>query len=169
MCRKHIPTFVVMRILAIDPGFDRMGVAVVEGDPSTPKYVWSTCVTPAKGEQSARLAEVQRALEVAIATYSPDRVALETLFFSVNKKSAIGVAEARGVVLATAGMHGLSVFEFSPQQVKLAVTGYGAADKKAVSQMVPKLISIPEVVRLDDELDAIALGIAALAYRYPQG
>lgn len=157
-----------MRILAIDPGFDRMGIAVLEGDPSKPTYIWSACITPAKGEQSARLAEVQSALESAVTLYSPDRIALETLFFSVNKKSAIGVAEARGVVLATAGKFGLRVSEFSPQQVKLAVTGYGAADKKAVALMVPRLISLPESVRLDDELDAIALGIAALADRYPQ-
>jgi len=158
-----------MRILAIDPGFDRMGIAVLEGDPSRPTYIWSDCVTPPKGEPSERLAVVQQAVENAIATHAPDALAIESLFFSVNKKSALGVAEARGAVLAAAGKAGLSVREYSPQQVKLAVTGYGAADKNAVMGMIPRLISLPERRRLDDELDAIAVGIAALAARYPQG
>ncbi len=157
-----------MRILAIDPGFDRMGIAVVEGDPSKPTYIWSDCVTPAKGEAAARLAAVQAAVETAISTYEPGALAIESLFFSVNKKSALGVAEARGAVLAAAGKALLPVREYSPQQVKLAVTGYGAADKNAVMSMVPRLITLPSGPRLDDELDAIALGIAALSDRYPQ-
>lgn len=155
------------RVLAIDPGFDRLGMAVVEGDPSKPVYVWSTCVIPAKGVPSERLAEVSRATEDAINTHAPDILAIESLFFSVNKKSVLGVAEARGAILAAAGRANILVREYSPQQVKLAVTGYGAADKKAVAQMVPRLLALPPRKRLDDELDAIALGIAALAERYP--
>jgi crossover junction endodeoxyribonuclease RuvC len=77
----------------------------------------------------------------------------------------MSVAEARGAVLAAAGKAGVTVQEYSPQEVKLAVTGYGASDKKAVASMIPKLISLPEKKRLDDELDAIALGIAALTRR----
>jgi crossover junction endodeoxyribonuclease RuvC len=156
-----------MRILAIDPGYDRLGIAVVEGDPSRPTYIWSTCVTPPKGEPAERLAAVQRAVEEAIQEYAPDLLAIESLFFSVNKKSALGVAEARGAILAAAGKAGLPVREYSPQQVKLSVTGYGAADKNAVMQMIPRLITLPEGPRLDDELDAIAVGIAGLAQRYP--
>lgn len=156
-----------MRILAIDPGYDRMGIAVVEGDPSKPTYIWSDCVTPPKGEQSMRLSVVAKAVEEAIREYAPDLLALESLFFSSNKKSAIGVAEARGAILAAAGHANISVREYSPQQVKLAVTGYGAADKSAVAAMVPRLLALPSGPRLDDELDAIALGIAALAARYP--
>lgn len=157
-----------MRILAIDPGFDRMGIAVVEGDPSRPTYVWSDCVTPPKGRPEERLACVYAAVSAAIDTHTPDAVAIESLFFSVNKKSALGVAEARGAVLSAAGGKGLLVREFSPQQVKLAVTGYGAAEKSAVMSMIPRLLTLPSRPRLDDELDAIAVGIAALADRYPQ-
>jgi crossover junction endodeoxyribonuclease RuvC len=153
----------VVRILAIDPGFDRMGIAVVEGDASKPVLVWSDCVMPARGEAEERLSAVQKAAADAIEQYSPHAVALETLFFSSNVKSAMGVAQARGAVLAAAGSAGCRVIECSPQEVKLAVTGYGAADKKSVGMMVPKLISLPPKKRLDDELDAIALGIAALA------
>jgi crossover junction endodeoxyribonuclease RuvC len=157
-----------MRVLAIDPGYDRMGMAVVEGDPSKPTVVWSTCVIPVKGEPRERLAEISEAAQAAIKEHAPDLLAIESLFFSKNVTSALGVAEARGVVLAAAGGCGLMVREYSPQQVKLAVTGYGAADKKAVANMIPKLVKLDSRKRLDDELDAIALGIAALANRYPQ-
>ena len=155
-----------MRVLAIDPGFDRMGIAVLEGDPSRPTHIWSECVIPPKGEPEERLSYLVRAVETAIASYSPDLFAIESLYWSTNnKRSALGVAEARGAVLACAGEAELPVLECSPQTVKLAVTGYGAADKKAVAAMVPRLIALPPKKRLDDELDAIALAIAALSTR----
>lgn len=157
-----------MRVLAIDPGFDRMGMAVVEGDPSKPQVVWSECVIPPKGEPRERLARVHEAAAEAIHRYAPDLLAIESLYFTKNVSTGIGVAEARGAILAAAGGRGLPVREYSPQQVKLAVTGYGAADKKAVAAMVPRLVKLDARKRLDDELDAIALGIAALANRYPQ-
>ena len=157
-----------MRILGIDPGFDRLGLAVLEGDPSKPTLVWSTCVTPPKGEQHERLAAVYKAVSDALNEHAPDLLALETLFFSTNKKTAIGVAEARGAILAAAGARNIPVREIAPGQVKLAVTGYGASDKAAVARMVPLLVSLPSKKRLDDELDAIAVGIAALSNRYPQ-
>lgn len=152
-----------MKILAIDPGYDRLGIAVIEGDPSRPTLVWSDCVTPDKGQRARRLARVSSAVTEAIKDYAPDALALETLFFGVNKKTALGVAEARGAVLAAAGGAFLPVIECSPQQVKLAVTGYGNADKRAIAKMIPQLVTLPKKKRLDDELDAIAVGIAALA------
>lgn len=151
-----------MRILAIDPGYDRLGIAVVEGNPSKPTLVMSECVMPEKGAREDRLARVSGAVTDAIATYRPDALAIETLFFRINKKTAIGVAEARGAILAAAGAASLPVIERSPQQVKLSVTGHGGADKSAVARMLPKLIALPKKKRLDDELDAIAIGIAAL-------
>lgn len=155
-----------MRILAIDPGYDRMGLAVLEGDPSRPTHVWSDCVLPPKGASEERLAFVHAAVALAIKEHQPDRVAIESLFWSTNnKRSALGVAEARGAALSAAAEAGLSVSEHSPQQVKLAVTGYGNADKKAVASMVPRLIVLPVKKRLDDELDAIAIGICALSTR----
>lgn len=155
-----------MRILAIDPGYDRMGLAVLEGDPSRPTHVWSDCIIPPKGEAAERLAAIHAAVALAIKEYAPDRVAIESLFWSTNnKRSALGVAEARGACLSAAAEAGLSVSEHSPQQVKLAVTGYGNADKKAVALMIPRLIQLPPKKRLDDELDAIALAICALSTR----
>lgn len=157
----------VMRILAIDPGFDRLGLAILEGDASKPILIWSDCVEPAKGEPKERLAEVFSSVQKTIQKYKPEMMAIETLFFSTNKKTAMRVAEARGAILASAGSEKIIVREYSPQTVKLAVTGYGNADKKAVMTMVPRLISLKKKVRLDDEYDAIALGIAALANNYP--
>lgn len=155
-----------MRILAIDPGYDRMGLAVLEGDPSRPTHIWSDCVIPPKGEAADRLACIHGAVRDAIAAHQPDRIAIESLFWSTNnKRSALGVAEARGAALSAAAEAGLSVSEHSPQQVKLAVTGYGNADKKAVAAMIPRLITLPLKKRLDDELDAIALAICALSTR----
>jgi len=153
-----------MRVLAIDPGFDRMGLAVLEGDPSRPTHVWSECITPPKGTPEERLAAIHEAVKQAIAAHAPEGAAIESLFWSTNnKRSALGVAEARGAALSACAEAGLAVSEHSPQQVKLAVTGYGAADKKAVAAMIPRLITLPPKKRLDDELDAIALGICALS------
>lgn len=152
-----------MRVLGIDPGYDRLGLAVIEGDPSRPTHIWSDCVVPPKGTSEVRLAAVHAAVVAAIDTYAPDLLALETLFFSTSKTTALGVAEARGAVLAAAGTAGLPVSEHSPGQVKLAVTGYGNADKKAMEAMVPKLLTLPPKKRLDDELDAIAIAIAGLS------
>lgn len=157
-----------MRILAIDPGFDRLGIAVIEGNASKPTLVWSDCVLPEKGTPEKRLAHVAGAVEEAIRTYTPDALGIETLFFGVNKKSALGVAEARGAVLAAAGAAGLPVIECTPVQVKLAVAGHGGADKKAIAAMVPRLLVLSVKKRLDDELDAIAVGITALAMGLPR-
>ncbi len=152
-----------MRILAIDPGYDRLGIAVVEGDPSRPTLLWSDCVVPEKGTPAERLAAVSAAVTSAIRAHRPDVLGIETLFFSTNVKTALGVAEARGAVLSSAGLSGIPVVECSPQQVKLAVTGYGNANKKSIALMVPKLVALSPKKRLDDELDAIAIGITTLA------
>ncbi len=151
------------RVLGIDPGFDRLGLAVLEGDPSKPTLVWSACIEPPKGAPEARLAAVTAAIAAAITEYSPTSAAIETLFFSTNRKTAFAVAEARGAILAEIGAHNIPVLQCSPQQVKLAVTGYGAADKRAVALMIPRLVSLSKRRRLDDELDAIAVGITGLA------
>ena len=157
-----------MRILAIDPGYDRLGIAVIEGDPSRPTLLMSACVIPKKGAREERLARVFSAVTDAIVEYAPAALALETLFFSINKKTALGVAEARGAILAAAGNASLPVIECSPQQVKLAVTGHGGSCKAAVAAMIPRLLLLSEKKRLDDELDAIAIGITALAAGLPK-
>ncbi len=158
-----------MRILAIDPGYDRLGMAAVEGNASRPTLVMSTCVLPEKGSSEKRLAEVSRAITEAISKYAPTALGIETLFFSINKKTAMGVAESRGAILAAAGLAALPIIECSPQQVKLAVTGHGGSNKASVAAMIPRLLLLPKKKRVDDELDAIAIGITALAAGLPRG
>ncbi len=154
-----------MRVLGIDPGYDRLGLAVLEGDPSRPTLIWSDCFLPPKGLREMRLAEVYSAITSAILQHKPDKLSLETLFFSTNKKTALAVAESRGAILAAAGAQGIFVSEYSPAQVKLAVTGYGSSDKHAIAQMIPHLVTLSVRKRLDDELDAIAVAIAGLSDR----
>lgn len=153
------------RVLAIDPGYDRLGIALITGTPSKPVCEWSDCILPPKGSRELRLAFIYNAVDEAVQKYSPTLLAIESLFFTKNQTTGIGVAEARGVVLAVAGIAKIPVLECSPQQVKLAVTGYGNADKKAVISMTEKLIVLAPKKRLDDEFDAIALGIAGLSTR----
>lgn len=99
-----------------------------------------------------------------LTTYSPDTLAIETLFFNNNQKTAIGVAQARGIIIYLAQVAGCKVYEFGPQEVKVAVTGYGKSDKHAVIDMVLRLIPDAPVKALDDEYDAIAVGITCLAH-----
>ncbi len=152
-----------MRVLAIDPGYDRLGIAILEGNASKPNLIWSDCISPEKGTQEKRLAHISSTITSAIEKYSPDALGIESLFFSTNKKTALLVAEAKGSILAAAGILSLPVIECSPQQVKLTVTGYGNADKKSIAKMVPKLVTLNEKRRLDDEFDAIGIGITALS------
>lgn len=150
-----------MRIVAIDPGYDRCGVAVIE-DLGAP-IIFSECISTDKQDtHEKRLADIYNALTTTIARFEPDFIALETLFFSVNKKTAIKVAEARGAILLLAGLHGLPLLELSPQEVKLAMTGIGNASKDQVIKMVGLTLKIDTKAKIDDEIDAIALGIAAI-------
>lgn len=153
-----------MRVLGIDPGYDRLGAAVLEGTHGNETLVHSRCIETDRTDSIAdRLLQLGDAIAELISTYEPDMVALETLFFNKNQKTAIAVAEARGVVLYLARTAGCDVAEFGPQEIKIAVTGYGNSDKDAVRHMLSHLVSgIPDAA-LDDEYDAIAVGLTCLA------
>lgn len=144
-------------VIAIDPGYDRVGVAIFS---ETKTLAHSECITPSSKIFTDRLIEIRKRIHELIHEFSPGALALETLFFSKNQKTALKVAEARGVIVLAAAELGLPVFEYSPQEVKIAVTGNGGADKVSVSRMVERLIELGDKKRLDDELDAIALGMA---------
>jgi crossover junction endodeoxyribonuclease RuvC len=151
-----------MRILGIDPGYERLGISIIESG-QKPKLVFSDCFkTLAKDEHSKRLAQIHKEIENIIKKYKPEKLGIETLFFNKNVKTAIKVAEARGIILALAEKSGLEIFEISPQQIKIAVTGYGKSDKNAVAKMVPLLVEIDKEksINLDDEFDAIAAALA---------
>jgi crossover junction endodeoxyribonuclease RuvC len=154
-----------MKILAIDPGFERLGIAVIEHLPKEKDVLlYSTCFkTSAKIPFHKRLVLIGKEVESVIEKYRPIALGIEKLYFTTNQKTAMGVSEARGVIIYSASKNGLSIFEYTPGEIKVAVTGYGKADKTMVMNMVPKLISIPQKTSSDDELDAIAIGLTCLA------
>lgn len=156
-----------MRALGIDPGYDRLGVAIIEKPTGTEKetVIFSTCVeTDSSADLATRLVSLETELQQIIDTYAPEIIGIETLFFNKNIKTALKVAHARGVILHTAARAHLHIIELSPQQIKVAVTGYGNSDKHAVTTMVQQLAdNVPKTAH-DDEYDAIAAGITALAH-----
>lgn len=154
-----------MKILAIDPGFERVGIAIIEKTHlQKDKLVYSACFkTSSKIPFPERLKNIGTEIEKIIKKYKPEVLAIEKLYFTTNQKTAMGVSEARGVIVYIASKNGLSVCEYTPPQIKVAVTGYGKADKNMVMSMVPKLIDINPKISSDDELDAIAIGLTCLA------
>ncbi len=149
-------------ILGIDPGFDRVGVAVLEKD----KVLFSDCIkTDRKLSHEKRLLEIGDAVRTIIKKWRPEALAIEQLFFNQNTTNALKVSEARGVIIYEAAQAELQICEYSPQAVKIAVTGYGKADKKQMESMIRKLVKLDEAKKLDDELDAIALCITCLAIK----
>ncbi len=153
-----------MRVIAIDPGYDRLGVAVMEYQNGTECLLYSTCLESDKRQSLPhRIHTIGDSFLRIIEEYSPDTLAVETLFFNKNVKTAIGVAEARGALIYIARSTGCEIKEFSPQEIKTAVTGYGKSDKKAVIDMVCRLIKNAPPKALDDEYDAIASAVTCLA------
>jgi crossover junction endodeoxyribonuclease RuvC len=154
-----------MRVLAIDPGYDRLGIAVLEQKDGKEVLLFSSCIeTNKNAEMPVRIEQVGKAISTALTEYAPDMVAVETLFFNKNIKTAIGVAQVRGVILFLAQSAGCTICEFGPQEIKVAVTGYGKSDKNAVIDMVKRLVKNAPETALDDEYDAIAVGITAIAH-----
>jgi crossover junction endodeoxyribonuclease RuvC len=154
-----------MRILAIDPGYERLGIAVLEKNPrEKERLVYSDCFkTSTKLSHSERLFLIGSEVSRVIDEYNPEALSIETLFFSSNAKTAIAVAEARGTILYEASKRGLKTFEYGPGQIKVAVTGYGQSDKSHITAMIPKLVEIEKEIRHDDEYDAIAVGLTCFA------
>jgi crossover junction endodeoxyribonuclease RuvC len=152
------------RVLAFDPGYERLGVAVVEKQNGKEVLLHSECVrTAATLPFPERLNILGAATEALIKKWKPGAVALEEVFFEKNAKTAMQVAEVRGMLTYLAAKNNLMVHQYTPSEVKVAVTGHGSSNKAAIALMVPKLIALPPRKRLDDELDAIAVGITCLA------
>jgi crossover junction endodeoxyribonuclease RuvC len=153
--------------MGVDPGFDRLGVCIVDKQGSKEQLVFSTCITTSKKDSfETRLGVVGKELSEILIKYKPQELAIEKLFFAKNQTTAINVAEVRGVILYLAHTHGLSIHEYSPPTIKLAVTGYGKASKADILQMVPKILGkqLPVGV-LDDEIDAIAIALTHSSHR----
>ena len=149
-----------MKILGIDPGIARCGWGVIEADGSRLKVLGYGCVeTNSKKEVSRRLKEIHKEITEIIAKYSPQCLSVEELFFNTNTKTAFVVGQARGVVLLAASQKNLPVFIYTPLQVKVAVTGYGRAEKNQVGSMIKTLLSLKESPKPDDTADALAVAI----------
>ena len=164
-----------MKILGIDPGFERLGVAILEKDNGGKKpfdhaqgrdhVIFSECFkTSAKLEFSERLKLIGEEVRNIIKKYKPEVLAIETLFLNTNQKTVMRVAEARGVVVYEASLAGLKIFEATPLQIKVATTGYGRSDKTQINKMVKILVEVDDSKKSDDELDAIAIALTAFAH-----
>ncbi len=152
-----------MKVLAIDPGYERLGIAVLEKQKSKEVLLYSECFQTDKKEvHSKRLFLIYTKLQEIISEYRTNTCAIETLFFSNNVKTALKVAELRGMILTLCEIHKMKIYEYSPQAIKLGVTGYGKSDKTAVIKMIPLLVKIDKKIKHDDEFDAIAVGITCL-------
>jgi len=151
-----------VRILGIDPGTATTGFGVVDADGQKLMFVGGGVITtPSTQAMPERLLTISHELSQIIKEFKPELVSVELLYFATNVTTAISVGQARGVVLLAAAEAGLEVVEFTPLQVKQAVTGYGKADKKQVQEMVKTLLKLKEIPRPDDAADALAIAIAA--------
>ncbi len=156
-----------MRILAIDPGIERVGIAILERpEAGTGKetLLYSNCFKTSPALPShERFLLIGKEVEKITTTYKPEVFAIETLFLHSNQKTVMRVAEARGTMIYKAAEAGLSVHEYTPLQIKIAVAGYGRADKRQVASMVRQLIKMDDNISSDDEIDAIAIGLTCSA------
>lgn len=149
-----------MIILGIDPGYAITGYGLIEYQSNRSRMLdYGVVSTQARVPFEIRLLTIYQQIESLIQRYSPDVMAVEELFFSRNTTTAIGAAQGRGVAILAAAKAGIPVYEYTPMQVKLAVTGYGRADKKQVSQMVKTILCLDKLPVKDDASDALAVAI----------
>lgn len=149
-----------MRILGIDPGYAIMGWGVLEQRGNHYEVVdYGAITTEAHTPMPSRLASIYSELLNIIEEYKPEEASIEELFFNSNQKTAIKVGEARGVALLACENKGLEIFEYTPLQIKQALTGNGRAEKKQVQMMVKTILNLKEVPEPDDTADAVAAAI----------
>lgn len=151
-----------MTILGIDPGTATTGYGVVKNiRGNSIECISYNCITTGKEKKPGdRLVSLEKELLGVLQKYKPDAVVVERLYFFKNLKSVMPVSEARGVILLAIAKKKLPVFELTPLQVKMAVTGYGRADKKQMQRMVQQILKLPQLPKPDDAADALGLAIA---------
>lgn len=148
-----------MRILGIDPGYGRVGWGVITDTKGNPTVQGYGTIETGKASLEIRLGEIYEEVNKIIATYLPEEFAVEELFFSTNAKTVIPVAEARGVILLAGKNAGLSFHEYTPLEVKMAIAGYGRAEKKQLADLVKKLLHLEHMPKVDDTTDALAVAL----------
>ncbi len=156
-----------MRILGIDPGIGRTGWGVIEVQNSNLKVQSFGCIeTASTNAIGERLTQLFDEIERLIVEYKPDAVGIEELFFNTNSKTAFVVGQARGVIMLAVARKKIPLAIYTPLQVKMAVTGYGRAEKKQVGQMIKILLKLETIPKLDDTTDALAIAVThAFSYK----
>lgn len=149
-----------MRILGVDPGLATVGWGVIDDINGKQKPVAFGVITTLKDlPLPERLLVIEEDLKSLIAKFKPDEIALEELFFNNNQKTAINVAQARGVILLTCKKECGKMFEYTPLQIKQALTGYGRAEKKQIQEMTRTFLNLPKIPKPDDAADALAVAL----------
>ena len=149
-----------MRILGIDPGYAITGYSIIDYVGNRFKLISSGAVTTdAKESFPKRLSKIYDDVGLIIEEFKPDAISIEELFFNNNVKTAINVAQARGIVLTVGCKKNIPTYEYTPLQIKQAVAGYGRADKKQVQYMVKTILNVEKLPKLDDTIDSIAIAI----------
>lgn len=154
-----------MLVMGIDPGLSRCGYGVIRQKGRATEAIAAGIIRTDKDDPiPRRLFELQNELVDLMGTYSPDAVAIEQVLFQVNVRTAMGVGQASGVAMAAAVGAGAEVFEYSPTQIKKAVTGWGGADKEQMGKMVQTLLGLPQPLKPVDAADAVAAALCHLAH-----
>ena len=157
-------------ILGIDPGTAITGWGIIKDGQKDPEVIAYGCIETSKHKSDVeRLKEVAKDLKVIIKEYQPDEMAIEELFFFKNLKTAIKVAQSRGVLMFVTAQQKIPVAEYTPLQIKQALTGYGRADKKQMQIMVQSILKLKEIPKPDDAADALAVAICHQQSRKVEG
>ncbi len=149
-----------MRILGIDPGLAIVGYGIVDKEGNAYKTIYYDAITTAAHTPiENRIKIIYDEMNLIIEKFKPDVVSIEELFFNNNAKTALAVGQARGVVLLSAVEHNIPIYEYTPLQVKQALTGYGRASKMQIQQMMKSMLALSEIPKPDDVADALAIAI----------
>ncbi|MDE6776320.1 MAG: crossover junction endodeoxyribonuclease RuvC [Oscillospiraceae bacterium] len=149
-----------MRILGIDPGYAIVGFGVIDYAGANFKPInYGAIITEAYMPFTERLCMIDSDMHEILETYQPDCMAIEKLYFTSNQKTAIDVAQARGILILNACKKNIPVYEYTPLQVKMAVVGYGKAEKKQVMEMTKNILKLNHIPKPDDAADALAIAI----------
>ncbi|MBE7081162.1 MAG: crossover junction endodeoxyribonuclease RuvC [Clostridiales bacterium] len=150
-----------MIIVGFDPGIATLGYGVIKTEKGLkPQMIdYGIVSTPKEENLAVRLAMLEKGIKQIIEKFKPDEIAVEELFFAKNVKTAISVAHARGIILLTAIKECGKLFEYTPLQIKQALTGYGRADKNQIQQMVKTMLGLKGIPRPDDAADALAVAL----------
>jgi crossover junction endodeoxyribonuclease RuvC len=151
-----------MIVLGIDPGTRRIGYGIVRKDGGAARFVAAGILDIVGIDDISALAETKKGVDALIKKHKPDALAVEKLYFAKNQKTALAVAQARGIIILSAHEHGLPIREYAPNEIKLGVAGYGFADKIAMLKMVKLILGEPELEVIDDASDALAIAIMGI-------